>query len=125
VMGEMITGSPMVGGTSQIEVLMAHASEEPLPLPEAVIASAFGKVIQRAVAKGLDVRYRNAVQMHAEVTAVLARLEAGGGAPQDEEDTLAATLAFGSDAALEATLLDPEPPPPHAPPPTGPPPTHH
>jgi serine/threonine-protein kinase len=109
VMAEMITGTPIVPGNSQIDVLMAHASETELVLAPEVTASPFATIIQRAVAKGLDVRYRTALQMQADVSALLARLDAGRGAVGGEEDELAATLAFGSDVVnLEATMLDPE-----------------
>jgi serine/threonine protein kinase len=71
VLAEMVSGNFVVEGSSQIEVLMAHASADPLDIAMEVRQSAFGAVIERSLAKDLDVRYRTAIQMRADVEAVL------------------------------------------------------
>jgi serine/threonine protein kinase len=105
VLAEMLVGTPIIGGNAQIEVLMLHASEEPLVMPRVVLDSPWGTIVQRAVAKPLDVRYRSAMQMHADVAAVLERLEQGAPSPHAIEDELSATLALADDAPLPPLSL--------------------
>lgn len=71
VLAEMLAGEPVVKGNVQVDVLMAHGSATPIAVDEAVRASPFAAVIERALAKDLDVRFRTAVQMHADVEAAL------------------------------------------------------
>jgi serine/threonine protein kinase len=83
VLAEMISGKFVVEGTSQIEVLMAHASADPLDIPVEARQSAYGAIIERSLAKDLNVRYRTALQMRADVEAVM---QGGAGAPPAELD---------------------------------------
>jgi serine/threonine-protein kinase len=108
VMAEMIAGSPIVAGNSQIDVLMAHASADQLALGPAVMSSPFAAVVQRAVAKSLAVRYPSAMQMRADVVAVAERLEQDGG----EQDALSSTLPLDDVplAELRAGATVPIPP---------------
>ena len=71
VLAEMLAGEPVVKGNVQVDVLMAHGSATPIAVDEMVTASPFAAVIRRALAKDLGVRYRTAVQMHADVEAAL------------------------------------------------------
>jgi len=72
VLAEMISGEPVVKGNVQVDVLMAHGGPTPLSVDAEVAASPFANVIERALAKPLDVRYRTALQMHADIEAALA-----------------------------------------------------
>src|SRR5690606_33046156 len=58
-----------------LDIYVAHGSDRPLELPEEVLRSPFGAVVQRAVAKPLELRYRTAGQMLADVRAANDRLE--------------------------------------------------
>ena len=71
VLAEMLAGEPVVKGNIQVDVLMAHGSAAPIAVDEVVKASPFASVIARALAKDLAVRYRTAMQMHADVQAAL------------------------------------------------------
>jgi hypothetical protein len=57
---------------------MAHGSDRPLDIPDAVMKSPFASVIRRALAKPLEVRYQKASQMYADVQAVMALMEQVG-----------------------------------------------
>jgi len=119
VLAELIAGRPMVGATSQIDVMMAHGSDEALVLPEPVLRSPLGSVIQRALAKSLKVRYRTAVQMRADVDAAMvhARLQAMADKGQlqwSASADLAPTLVFDGDESVGDTtepLVPPDRPP--------------
>ena len=90
VMAEMLLGRPLVNGAADLDIYVIQGSDRPHELPEEIRSSPFASVIERAVAKPLDVRYRLASQMLADVRAILARFGQG-----------AATL--GLEADLEAT----------------------
>lgn len=87
VMAEMLLGRPVVDAEGELEIYMAHGSDRPLDIPAAVLKSPFASVIRRALAKPLEVRYQKASQMHADVQAVMARLEQiGAGAAMAAPD---------------------------------------
>jgi serine/threonine-protein kinase len=90
VMAEMLLGRPLVTGAADLDIYVIQGSDRPHELPEEIRSSPFASVIERAIAKPLDVRYRLASQMLADVRAILARFGQG-----------AATL--GLEADLEAT----------------------
>ena len=71
ILAEMLAGEPVVKGNVQVDVLMAHGSATPITVDRAVTESPFASVIERALAKDLGVRFRTAVQMHADVEAAL------------------------------------------------------
>jgi eukaryotic-like serine/threonine-protein kinase len=70
VMAELLAGRPMVEAQAQLDMLLAHASDNPLPLPDSVKKSPLGPTIERALAKSLAVRFRTAVQMRAQLDAL-------------------------------------------------------
>ncbi len=78
VMAEMLLGRPVVSAAREIDIYMTHGSDKPLELPPEVTGSPWAAIIRRAVAKPLEVRYRRAAQMHADVKAALERMNAGG-----------------------------------------------
>jgi len=90
VMAEMLLGRPLITGESDFHIYVEQGSDTPHVLPDEIRTSPFAAVIERAVAKPLDVRYRLASQMLADVRAILARYDQG-----------AASQKFGAD--LEAT----------------------
>jgi len=67
VMGEMLTGEPVVSTSAQFEILLVHGQPTPLELSDAVRTSPFGAVIERALSKERHIRYRNAMQMRADL----------------------------------------------------------
>jgi serine/threonine protein kinase len=79
VLAEMLSGTPVVSATKEIDIYMAHGSDEPLDLPEVVVRSPVAPIIRRAVAKRLEVRYRQAAQMLVDLRAVLKMMVAGEG----------------------------------------------
>jgi serine/threonine protein kinase len=79
VLAEMLSGTPVVSATKEIDIYMAHGSDEPLDLPEVVVRSPVAPIIARAVAKRLEVRYRQATQMLVDLRAVLKMMVAGEG----------------------------------------------
>jgi hypothetical protein len=90
VMAEMLLGRPLVTGNTDFEMYVMQGSDEPHVVPEEISSSPFAAVIERAIAKPLEVRYRLASQMLADVRAILARYNQG-----------AETRSLGAD--LEAT----------------------
>jgi len=119
VMAELLSGRPLVDARTQIDVLMAHGSDVAFILPDVVLQSPLCGVIQRALAKSLEVRYRTAVQMLADVEAALlrARLEALAAKGQvrwDASADLAPTLVYGGDESVEDATLPVVPPAPAA-----------
>jgi serine/threonine protein kinase len=93
VMAEMLLGRPLVTGETDFQMYVEQGSDTPHVLPEEILSSPFAAVIQRAVAKPLDVRYRLAGQMLADVRAILARYEQGGASQKHGAD-LEATKFF-------------------------------
>jgi len=74
VMAEMLTGERLVAGENEIEVYMAHVSDAPLELPNAIRASPLGPIIARALDKKPNARYPSAALMGAELDVLM-----GGG----------------------------------------------
>ncbi len=70
VMSEMLLGHPLVTATAELDVYMVHGADKPLELPVDVLRTPFAAVIRRAVAKPLEVRYRSAGQMLADLRAI-------------------------------------------------------
>ncbi|MBI4954704.1 MAG: protein kinase, partial [Myxococcales bacterium] len=93
VMAEMLLGHPLVQGGKELDLFVAQGSDRPHVLPDAIKTSPFAAVIERAVAKPLEVRYRLASQMLADVNAINARL--GAGAADPGEADLEATQFVG------------------------------
>jgi eukaryotic-like serine/threonine-protein kinase len=93
VLAEMLLGRPLVMGEKELDIYVAQGSDKPIFLPDEVLTTPFGPIIQRAVSKPVAVRYSMASQMLADVQATLANLET----PQQDVE-----------ADLEATrMLDP------------------
>lgn len=86
VMAEMLLGRPLVTGAADLDIYVMQGSDRPHELPEDVRYSPFATIIERAVAKPLDVRYRLASQMLADVRAILARFGRGAATPLPEAD---------------------------------------
>ncbi|MCA9622331.1 MAG: serine/threonine protein kinase [Myxococcales bacterium] len=79
VLCEMVTGEPLVTSKADLEIYVAHGSDRALKLPAAVAGTAFGPIVQRAISKQPQARYRTATQMLADVEAATATLAAGDG----------------------------------------------
>ncbi|MCC6525784.1 MAG: serine/threonine protein kinase [Polyangiaceae bacterium] len=105
VLGEMLCGTPLVSGASDMEIYVAQGSDEPLTLPEQVLSSPYAGVVLRAVAKPLEQRYRLASQMLADVQAVHDRLDEGEVDPDDPE--LDATQLLDLNSPLRLSLQSP------------------
>ena len=86
VMCDMLLGHPLVRAKRELEIYAAHGSDKELELPVGVMRSPFAGLIQRAVAKKLEVRYRKAHQMLADLRAIVNAGEKGL-APADMEAT--------------------------------------
>jgi eukaryotic-like serine/threonine-protein kinase len=94
VMAEMICGKPLLAVAPAPELLQAHASSRSLQLPDAVLTSPLFPVLQRALSKAPSVRYRTALQMRADVDALLSELEAGARIPPKRADLAPTQLAL-------------------------------
>ncbi len=79
VLGELVTGNPIVTAKGEIDIFVAHGSDRPLALPDRLVQSPYGPIVSRACAKRPEQRYRVATQMLADVRAVLERLAFGPG----------------------------------------------
>ena len=79
VLAEMLTAKPVCTAERELEIYMTHGSDRALDLPVEVLRSPFATVIRRAVAKPLEVRYRLASQMLADVRSIVEMLIAGMG----------------------------------------------
>ena len=77
VMAELLSGSVVVTGRSQVDVIVNQMSERPVPLPEEVVSGPLGEVVVRATAKPLEDRFRSAEAM------LEALLGAGRASPDD------------------------------------------
>lgn len=77
VMAEMLIGRPLVGGKEQIEIYVSQGSDQEHQLPTEITDSPFAAIVKRAIAKPLNVRYRQASQMLADVNAVVEALSGG------------------------------------------------
>ncbi|HHH27287.1 MAG TPA: serine/threonine protein kinase [Polyangiaceae bacterium] len=102
VLAEMITGTPLVQGKSDIDLYVAQGSDTPHRLPPEVLRSPFASAVQRSVAKPLDVRYRAAGQMLADLRSITDRL--GGGAIAPVEADMDATRMLDPTAAQPLSL---------------------
>jgi serine/threonine-protein kinase len=77
VMAEMITGQKLIRGMRELDVFLAHVSEEPVKLPRVVGEGPLGPVIARAMSKRPPERYRSARAMREALDAAMpeARIE--------------------------------------------------
>lgn len=94
VLFEMLTGDVPFKGENQVAVAMKHVREE-LPdvkrlRPE--VSNALAAVLEKATAKDLDRRYRNAAQLVADLEEVLAFETARAGAAPGEATAVLRTL---------------------------------
>ena len=71
VFAEMLSGSPVVQATSQIDVMMAHANDDQLELDEAITHSPFAQCIRQSLAKNPAQRFATATAMHDAVKTAL------------------------------------------------------
>lgn len=85
LLGEMVAGEPLVKAKGEIDILAAHGSDRPLPLPGELLRSPYAGIVQRAVAKMPERRYRVATQMLADVRAVLDAIDHGQPTDSDPE----------------------------------------
>jgi hypothetical protein len=63
LIGEMLTGVPVVSGETDMDVLMAQVLPEPHQLASVIVASPLGAIVERAVRKQPAARYESAAQM--------------------------------------------------------------
>jgi serine/threonine-protein kinase len=103
VMAEMLIGEPLISGKNDVEIYAMQGSDRPLRLPPQLLQSPFASVLQRALAKPLDIRYRLASQMLADVRAVSEKL--GGGDAMPAEADMDATQML--DPAMAVALSTP------------------
>ncbi|MBW2454807.1 MAG: serine/threonine protein kinase [Deltaproteobacteria bacterium] len=71
VMSEMLTGKKVVQSPALLDVYMQHIDDRPFELPPLVRESPVGPIVQRAVAKVLDLRYGTATEMSADLDAAV------------------------------------------------------
>ncbi|MEZ4440608.1 MAG: serine/threonine-protein kinase [Polyangiaceae bacterium] len=102
VLAEMLLGEPLVQGDKDIDIYVAQGSDAPHLLPPKILESPFASVVQRAVAKRLDVRYHEASQMLADVSVLVERL--GGGSALPVEADMDATRMIDPATALPLSL---------------------
>jgi serine/threonine-protein kinase len=86
VMAEMLLGRPLVTGVADLDIYVMQGSDRPHVLPDDVRYSPYARIIERAVAKPLEVRYRLASQMLADVRAILSRYGRREAIPLPEAD---------------------------------------
>jgi len=110
VMGEMLVGKPLVDGKTDVDIYVAQGSDRPIELPQLILASPFGPIIQRAVNKDVQVRYRLASQMLADLQAAIAQvgMVADDEDEEDDEDEDMVATAF-LDPEAAAALLEASP----------------
>lgn len=65
VLAEMITGRPVITEDMHVAIMLEHASDRPLPLAPEISASPLAAIVRHALAKHVDQRYRDAVEMRA------------------------------------------------------------
>ncbi len=114
VMAEMLTGRPVIAGTTAIEVLMSHVSDRPLVLADEVLASPLGTIIFQAINKTPSERWTAAIDMSTAIRQAVANGAALG-------QTVEAPLTGGEGMApgpllAGATPFDAGPPGPVNPP---------
>ena len=109
VMAEMLLGRPLVQGETEMEMYVTQGSDRPIEIPEEVLSSPFGMVIQRAISKTVQVRYHLASQMLADVRAAVERMGAGDlDDDEDDEDELEATAFLDPEEAQRLLALSPQ-----------------
>ncbi len=113
IMIEMLTGAVAVGqhSHSPIEIVMIHASAEPIPIPSWIANSPIGTVIRRAVEKDPLKRYQNAEQMIADLESIdVSAIVAPVGMNRSERDLdFADTGQVGLNGARKTGSLDASP----------------
>jgi tRNA A-37 threonylcarbamoyl transferase component Bud32 len=92
MMAEMLTGRPVINGTTAIEVLMSHVSDRPLVLADEVLASPLGTIIFQAIKKPPSERWASALDMSAAIRQALGSGDSLG-------QTVEAPLAVGPGTA--------------------------
>ncbi len=60
---ECLTGRRAISGTSVADVLMQQLDNSPVPIPSPLLSHPLGRILERAVAKDVDVRYHSAEQV--------------------------------------------------------------
>lgn len=63
VLAEMIAGRPVIEGDIHVQIILEHASDEPLSLPAELDGSPLEAVVERALAKDPAKRFRTAAEM--------------------------------------------------------------
>lgn len=64
---EMLTGSVAVDGNSPIEIVMVHASPNPIGIPQWIEESPLGPIVRKAIEKHPSSRYASAEEMIADL----------------------------------------------------------
>jgi serine/threonine-protein kinase len=104
----LLVGRPLLGNSSRLEAMQLQMSAKPLPVPDKIMSTALGPVLQRALAKNPKHRYQSAEQMLEDLLAIPdARLE---GAPLHITGEIPMTDALGavSSSGIEPTTVDSE-----------------
>ena len=93
VLYEMLTGHVPFDGNTAVAVAMMQVEKEPPPLHAFIegIPDAFQHIIDKALAKSLDKRYKSADEMLADLNALKATLQ-NGTTEQDYSDTIGYNL---------------------------------
>ena len=94
-MAEMLSGKLVYSGPSAVQVLMAQASEQPVPLPSAVTTSPLGPVIMQATEKRCEQRFSSAEEM-------LLALESALSTASDHPAAYGATLRLGTSPVADS-----------------------
>ncbi len=107
VMAEMLTGKKVVQSPALLDVYMQHIDDRPFELAQEVTESPIGPIVQRALAKVLDLRYSTAAEMSAD-------LDGAVPPPASAEPLSARTIEMPSHPGLpdplEATVVLPDEP---------------
>jgi len=87
ILYEMLGGRPPFSGTTPTAVLAKHLTDMPTPLDELGVASAFGVICQRALAKAPEQRYQTVDELYADL---FRAAEAARSAPETRPQALRA-----------------------------------
>ncbi|MGM0556456.1 MAG: protein kinase domain-containing protein [Myxococcota bacterium] len=66
----LLAGRPLLGNSSRLEAMQLQMSAKPLPVPEQILTTALGPVLQRSLAKNPKHRYQSAEDMLEEMLAI-------------------------------------------------------